>query len=188
MLRKIGLQNFKCWKELDIDLAPITLFFGSNSSGKTTILQSLLMLKQTARGFDPAQHINFGDDRDYVKLGSYRDLVYGHDNTKHLGVKLAWNTSTSIKSVFGSGEDSEIHERTLKSIALEVVWGIEEIIYVDELSYMVESIDAPTDFVKIRRGEDGHHWLTSSFSKDIDKPERVSSSGKVLRCPWRCEL
>ena len=50
MLRKIGLQNFKCWKELDIDLAPITLFFGANSSGKTAILQSLLMLKQTARG------------------------------------------------------------------------------------------------------------------------------------------
>ena len=27
MLRKIGLQNFKCWKELDIDLAPITPVF-----------------------------------------------------------------------------------------------------------------------------------------------------------------
>ena len=82
MLRKIGLQNFKCWKELDIDLAPITLFFGSNSSGKTAILQALLMLKQTARGFDAGQHINFGDDRDYVKLGSYQDVVYTHDNDK----------------------------------------------------------------------------------------------------------
>ena len=50
MLRRIGLSNFKCWKELDIELAPITLLFGTNSSGKTAILQSLLMLKQTARG------------------------------------------------------------------------------------------------------------------------------------------
>ena len=72
MLRNIGLKNFKCWQALDIDLAPITLFFGTNSSGKTAILQSLLMLKQTARGFDPKQHINFGgSDRDYVDLGSY---------------------------------------------------------------------------------------------------------------------
>ena len=37
MLRRIGLQNFKCWRELDIELAPITLFFGVNSSGKTAI-------------------------------------------------------------------------------------------------------------------------------------------------------
>ena len=49
MLRRIGLQNFKCWRELDIELAPITLFFGVNSSGKTAILESLLMLKQTGR-------------------------------------------------------------------------------------------------------------------------------------------
>ena len=75
MLRRIGLRNFKCWKELDIELAPITLLFGANSSGKSAILQSLLMLKQTARGIDPGQHINFGgSDRDYVDLGSYRDL------------------------------------------------------------------------------------------------------------------
>ena len=45
MLRRIGLTNFKCWKELDIELAPITLLFGANSSGKSAILQSLLMLR-----------------------------------------------------------------------------------------------------------------------------------------------
>ena len=33
MLRRIGLENFKCWRELDIELAPITLLFGANSSG-----------------------------------------------------------------------------------------------------------------------------------------------------------
>ena len=76
MLRRIGLENFKSWKKLDIELAPITLLFGANSSGKTAILQSLLMLKQTAQGFDPGQHINFGGrERDYVDLGSYRDLI-----------------------------------------------------------------------------------------------------------------
>ena len=83
MLHRIGLQNFKCWRELDIELAPITLFFGVNSSGKTAILESLLMLKQTASGFDPGQHINFGGrERDYVDLGSYRDVVYGHNETE----------------------------------------------------------------------------------------------------------
>ena len=76
MLRRIALENFKSWRKLDIELAPITLLFGANSSGKTAILQSLLMLKQTAQGFDPGQHINFGGgDRDYVDLGSYREML-----------------------------------------------------------------------------------------------------------------
>ena len=28
MLRRIGLENFKSWKQLDIEFAPITLLFG----------------------------------------------------------------------------------------------------------------------------------------------------------------
>ena len=72
MLRRIGLSNFKCWKELDIELAPITLIFGANSSGKSAILQSLLMLKQTVGALDPASPSTLAAARDYVDLGSYR--------------------------------------------------------------------------------------------------------------------
>ena len=48
MFRKIVLENFKAFgTEQKIPLRPITLIYGPNSSGKTTILNSLLMLKQT---------------------------------------------------------------------------------------------------------------------------------------------
>lgn len=91
MLTKMKLGNFKSWPELDIDLAPITLLFGTNSSGKTSILHALLLLKQTANSFDRGQHINFGgNDRDYINFGSYRDVVFEHDEHKNISVFLEW--------------------------------------------------------------------------------------------------
>jgi predicted ATPase len=47
MLKSLRIKNFKAWKDTgEIRLAPITVFFGGNSAGKTSLLQFLLMLKQ----------------------------------------------------------------------------------------------------------------------------------------------
>ncbi len=181
MLRKIALKNFKCWQALDIDLAPITLFFGSNSSGKTAILQSLLMLKQTARGFDPKQHINFGDDRDYMKLGSYQDLVFEHDLSNCVGIRLKWDTSTTI--YFGS-LNFEINERRLRSIGYEVIWGIDERIYIKEMAYEVESVEASTDYVKIWQDKENQYRMTTSFAENDDDYETIEPPKSCYIVPW----
>jgi len=54
MLTKLSLTNFKSWREIRaMRLAPITGLFGTNSSGKTSILQLLLMLKRTTAALTP---------------------------------------------------------------------------------------------------------------------------------------
>ena len=53
MLTRLDLHNFKSWSHLDnMPLKPITGLFGPNSSGKTSILQFLLALKQTVESID----------------------------------------------------------------------------------------------------------------------------------------
>ena len=53
MLKELRIQNFKVWKDTgNIHLAPLTLFFGANSSGKSSIGQFLIMLKQTVESPD----------------------------------------------------------------------------------------------------------------------------------------
>ena len=53
MLEKLRIQNFKFWQETgDIAFDSLTGFFGTNSSGKSSILQFLLMLKQTVESSD----------------------------------------------------------------------------------------------------------------------------------------
>ena len=48
MIKTIGLKNFKAFSQLEsIEIAPLTIIVGKNSSGKSSILHSLLLLKQT---------------------------------------------------------------------------------------------------------------------------------------------
>ena len=48
MLTTLRLENFKSWRDTgEVSFRPITGFFGANSSGKSSLLQSLLMMKQT---------------------------------------------------------------------------------------------------------------------------------------------
>ena len=48
MLKALELENFKAFGERNrIECAPITLLFGENSAGKSSILQALNLLKQT---------------------------------------------------------------------------------------------------------------------------------------------
>ncbi|RKU33531.1 hypothetical protein C6496_22285 [Candidatus Poribacteria bacterium] len=55
MLHAIELENFKAFgKRARIPFAPITLIFGENSAGKSTILQALNLLKQTRESKETA--------------------------------------------------------------------------------------------------------------------------------------
>lgn len=62
MLRQLRIQNFKGWKDTGtIQMAPITLFFGVNSSGKSSIGQFLMMLKQTVESPDRKYQEEMGE-------------------------------------------------------------------------------------------------------------------------------
>ena len=49
MLRRIGLLNFKCFAQLDLPCAPLNLLCGLNGMGKSSVIQSLLVLRQSFR-------------------------------------------------------------------------------------------------------------------------------------------
>lgn len=70
------LKNFKGFLDSkEINIAPITLLSGQNSSGKSSIIQSLLLLKQTIESpvYDEPLLIN----GTYVSLGDFSD-IYNH--------------------------------------------------------------------------------------------------------------
>lgn len=92
MLTRLAFQSFKSWRETGrIRLAPITAFFGSNSSGKSSLLQMLLALKQTAESSDRAQVLNLGDDRSLVELGTFQEVLFDHELKAQLQVEIAWD-------------------------------------------------------------------------------------------------
>lgn len=89
MIQRLSIKNFKSWANLEnMEFGKVTAVFGPNSSGKTSLIQFLLMLKQTAESRDRRILNLGGTERDYVDLGSYEDVVYGHDISQHIIFKL----------------------------------------------------------------------------------------------------
>jgi predicted ATPase len=88
MLLSLKARNFKSWRDTgDVRLAPLTGLFGTNSSGKTSLLQLLLLLKQTAESADRQVVLHLGGQSDLVELGTFKDLLFGHA-TEDAGLEL----------------------------------------------------------------------------------------------------
>jgi predicted ATPase len=102
MFTQLRFQNFKSWQDTgDIRMAPLTGFFGTNSSGKTAILQFLLMLKQTVESSDRKRILHTGDAHTYVDLGTTYDFIHHHQLPKELSFCLKWEpTSTDYLPFF----------------------------------------------------------------------------------------
>lgn len=90
MLKRIEMKNFKSWKNLELNLAPITGLFGPNSSGKSSLFHFLLLLKQTKEAIDRSLSLDFGNIKTYANLGTFHDVIFDHKEDSKLQWKLMW--------------------------------------------------------------------------------------------------
>lgn len=100
-LTRIEIENFKgIGSRQRIDLRPITLLFGPNSAGKSTILQALHYLREILeRGnVDPDRTIAGG----LIDLGGFATLVHNHELDRTVTLKV----SLDLADELGDGVDS----------------------------------------------------------------------------------
>lgn len=91
MINNIEIHNFKCWENTgNIKLSPITVLFGENSAGKSSIGQFLMMLKQSIESSDQKIVFNTGNENTAVDLGIPSDLVYNKDSNKSISFSYDW--------------------------------------------------------------------------------------------------
>ena len=75
MLGRIRLTNFKCFEAMDLPLAPLTLLCGLNGMGKSSVIQALLVLRQSfASGELLDGHLVLGGE--LTDLGTGQDVLY----------------------------------------------------------------------------------------------------------------
>ena len=91
LITAIEIENFKgIGAPVRIDLRPITLLFGRNSAGKSTILQALCYAHEIlSHGNADAHKTELGGDQ--IDLGGFRQFVHGHNFDRVVRLRIEMN-------------------------------------------------------------------------------------------------
>ncbi len=73
MLNRLDIRQFKCFELLRLPLAPLTLLSGANASGKSSVLQALVLLHQTMREHEWSTRLMLNGEA--IRLGTVSDVV-----------------------------------------------------------------------------------------------------------------
>jgi predicted ATPase len=98
-IEHLRIEGFKSWRSVDFRLAPITGLFGANSSGKSSLIQFILMLKQTKEATDRSLALNFGGQNSYTDLGSFRDIVSGKKEDGRVEWSICWDLTDPLEII-----------------------------------------------------------------------------------------
>jgi predicted ATPase len=104
MLNRLDLKNFKCFERLPLALAPLTLLSGTNASGKSSALQTLVLLHQTIREHEWSTRLMLNGKS--IKLGTVSDVVNEIGGGKSFEIGIEDNDQT-VSWIF-TGERAEL--------------------------------------------------------------------------------
>ena len=115
MLSELRLKNFKAFgdKEQKAPMSKITLIYGPNSGGKSSIIQALLMLKQSLDREWSNDRRSLMPRGEYVDLGSFSALLHKHATAnRELGISIKFlahtqKTGASVQMTFVEPEPKE---------------------------------------------------------------------------------
>lgn len=163
MLKQLRIQNFKGWKDTGtIRLAPISLFFGANSSGKSSIGQFLMMLKQTVESPDRKAVFYPGGKNSTVQLGSYQEMVFHRDPENKIAFDYRWSLTEDLKfkdplsgQIF-SGDELDF------SAEVELSDSTKNLLQVSEFKYRLFKKDTQSLSIDLSRKADKREYAASA--------------------------
>ncbi|MFP3868509.1 MAG: DUF3696 domain-containing protein [Desulfobacteraceae bacterium] len=178
MITEYQLTNFKAFGDTQtLPIRPLTLIFGPNSSGKSSIFQSVLMLKQTIEQGESSQtRLLFKGN--LVDLGSYKEFIHRHDTRKSFSVRVTFPLLKDFESLFGIpfyfGLDFHNDFNNLKECISEFrSLGIGINFLFDQ-----ESFDTVVSKIELFLGDDKDPILTYAYAEGYAKLEGINNQHK----------
>ena len=100
MIKSLHIENFKCFENQRFELGNLTLLTGLNGTGKSSVIQSLLLLRQSY------QHRFLQDgglllNGDLIQLGTAQDIFFEKATNDEFGFCLGFNEQIQVEWRFG---------------------------------------------------------------------------------------
>ncbi|MBI2328333.1 MAG: AAA family ATPase, partial [Chloroflexi bacterium] len=189
-IEHIRLKNFKCFKEVDLGFAPITVLTGANSSGKSSLLYGILAVFQSS-GFP----FSLSPNGKYVDMGDFTELCFGHDRDSEVGIdidlvlpdkkNLTYRTSwiydqiprmPILKALDVKSDYYELNIQKNRKYSLHLELDTERFVRSSDYKILV----ATTDFVEyiakmLSKGKTGGESSATQFRRTLKEIERVKN-------------
>jgi predicted ATPase len=143
MLSKIALKNFKLFKEeTEVPLSNINLLTGVNGKGKSTVLQTFLLMKQAPEFNRTTDKLIFNGS--YVQLGNIKDVKnIGSSQSSPIEFKFSYELEDKAFEIIykfnAVGDDSL--DANIDSIEVKSARGVKNINVVKQENKMHAKVD-----------------------------------------------
>lgn len=184
MITKIEIENFKSILANEVEVGNLNLFTGVNGSGKSTFLQSLLLIRQSyisGNFFRTPISLKLSDGDSLVNVGTFRDILCQQalKSNEKISIKIHFQ---SKKLIFNSiNYNSE--NRDLNYLSGDINGNIfqydKENLFTDRFQYLAAERIEPNEYYPRfqsnellgKKGEFTAHYLEKYGSLDIPIPK-----------------
>ncbi len=105
MLKGLVLENFKCFNEIKLSFSTLNILTGLNGMGKSTVLQSILLLGQSRNSILLQQGLSLKGK--YVNLGVGQDILFEKAERDEIGIGV-WTEDTEERYLFEYQPETDV--------------------------------------------------------------------------------
>lgn len=104
MLKGLVLENFKCFDNIKLDFSTVNVLTGLNGMGKSTVMQSILLLGQSQKSLVSERVLSLRGK--YVDLGVGQDILFEKAEKDEIGI-CVWTDDTEERYLFEYQPESD---------------------------------------------------------------------------------
>ena len=110
MIQSIELKNFKSIKKKYFPLRNLNILLGLNGQGKSSFIQSLLLLRQSDKLPQGELKLN-GGENGLINIGTTKDALYQYSKDEELSISLQFTDTESYKMNFNYEIDADVFKQ-----------------------------------------------------------------------------
>jgi predicted ATPase len=132
MLNYLRVINFKRFKDQSLSLKTLTLLSGLNGTGKSSVIQSLLLLRQSYQQ-NLLKSTGLALNGDLLQIGTAQDALHSDAQQDTIGFELTFDSQEPIRWKFNYNSQADVLSLASPPIANKV-WNLS--LFTDNFQYL----------------------------------------------------